>query len=312
MFLLFEIISSASIGLGLFLLGLKIFTEGLNLFVSKKFKHVLVNLKNHPLLGVLAGCIITGILQSSSATTVILVGFVQTGLLTLHQATPIIMGVNIGTTVTSQLIAFNIGKYNFILFLTSVLTSLVSKNKRNRYIGEILMGFSLIFIGIELLTKGLSPLKNILMFQQILEQFGKTPLLGILMGFSAISILQSSSTGIAILQTLAGTGSISIYSAVSIMLGMNVGTCVTAVISSLPFGKSAKQTAFIHLFFNIAGLILVFPFTNLLCKISINLSPYNLSRQIANAHTIFNILSTLIFLPFTKVFVNMAQLIIKK
>lgn len=312
MFLLLKIISPTSIGLGLFLLGLKSFAEGLNHLVSKKFKHMLVNLKTHPLLGVLAGCIVTGILQSSSATTVILIGLVQANLLTLYQATPIIMGINIGTTITSQLIAFDIVKYSFILFLTSVLISLTSKNKKNRYIGEVLMGFSLIFIGIELLTKGLSPLKNISRFQQILEQFGKTPLLGVLMGFSAISILQSSSTGIAILQTLASTGAISIRSAISMMLGMNVGTCVTAIISSLPFGKSAKQTALIHLFFNIAGLILIFPFIDLLCKISINLSPFNLSRQIANAHTIFNVFSTIVFLPFKTVFVDIAQLIIKK
>ena len=309
---MFEIISSSSVGLGLFLLGLKFFTEGLDRFISKKFKHILVNLKTHPLLGVLAGCILTGILQSSSATTVILVGLVQADLLTLHQATPIIMGINIGTTVTSQLIAFNIGKYSFILFLVSVLIGLTSKNKKKRCIGEVLMGFSLVFIGIELLTKGLAPLKDMLALQQVLKQFGNTPLFGILMGFSAISILQSSSTGIAILQTLANAGSISVYSAVSIMLGMNVGTCVTAIISSLPFGKSARQTAFTHLFFNIAGLILVFPFITLLCRISICLSPLNLSRQIANAHTIFNVFSTLVLLPFAKVFVNMTQLIIRK
>lgn len=311
MFLLLEIFSSTSIGLGLFLLGLKFFTEGLNHFVSTKFKHILVNLKFHPLLGVLTGCIITGVLQSSSASTVILIGFVQANLLTLYQATPIIMGINIGTTVTSQLIAFNIGKYSFIPFLLSLLIILISKNKKKQYIGEVLMGFSLVFIGIELLTKGLSPLKDLLALQQVLEQFGKTPLLGVLMGFSSISILQSSSTGIAILQTLANAGTISIYSAISIMLGMNLGTCVTAIISSLPFSKPARQTAFLHLFFNIAGLILIFPFIDLLYKISLNLSPFNLSRQIANAHTIFNIVSTLILLPFSKVFVNIVELIIK-
>ena len=309
---MFEIISSTFIGLGLFLLGLKFFTEGLNRFVSVKFKHILVNLKTHPLLGVFKGCIITGILQSSSAATVTLIGFVQANMLTLYQAVPIIMGINIGTTITSQLIAFDIGKYSFIPFLIGISINLTSKNKKNRNIGEILMGFSLIFISIELLTAGLSPLKNILRFQQILEQFGKTPFLGILIGFLAISILQSSSAGIAILQTLAGTGSISVYSAIAIMLGMNIGTCVTGIISSLPFGKSAKQTALIHLFFNIAGTILIFPFIDMLCRISVSLSPFNLSRQIANAHTIFNIFSTMIFLPFTEVFVYAVQLIIKK
>lgn len=306
-----EIISPASIGLGLFLLGLRSFAGGLNHLVSKKFRHVLVNLKTRPLLGVFAGCIATGILQSSSATTVILIGLVQADLLTLYQAAPIIMGINIGTTITSQLIAFDIVKYSFILFLASVLISMTSKNKKNRYIGEVLMGFSLIFIGIELLTNGLSPLKNISKIHQILGQFGETPLFGVLMGFSTISILQSSSTGVAILQTLADTGIISVQSAVPMMLGMNVGTCVTAIISSLPFGKAAKQAALIHLFFNIAGLILTFPLINPLCRISVLLSPLNISRQVANAHTIFNVFSTIIFLPFTAVFVDMARLTIK-
>ncbi len=307
-----EIISSASIGLGLFLLGINFFTEGLDRSASKKFKYILANLGERPLLGVLTGCIITGVLQSSSATTVILIGLVQANLLTLYQATPIIMGINIGTTITSQLIAFNFGKYSFILFLIGVLISLISKNKKTLYIGKVLLGFSLIFIGIEFLTEGLSPLKNLLKFQQILGQFGKTPLLGVLMGFSSISILQSSSTGVAILQTLADTGVLSIRSAVSIMLGMNIGTCVTAIISSLPLGRPAKQTALIHLLFNMTGLILVFPFINLLCKIAINLSPFNLSRQVANAHTAFNVFSTIILLPFATVFVNIAKSIIRE
>lgn len=312
MFLLFEIISVTSIGLGLFLLGMRFLTEGLNRFTSSRFRYMLINLKIHPLFGVLIGCIITGILQSSSGTTVILVSLVQSNLLTLYQATPIIMGANIGTTVTSQLIAFNIGKYSFIPFIFGILINVTSKNKKIRYLGEVLIGFSLIFIGIDLLTQGLLPLKDILTFQKILEEFGKTPILGALMGFSTISILQSSSTGVAILQTLASNGSISIYSAVSIMLGMNIGTCITAIISSLSLGKAAKQTAFVHLFFNIIGVALIFPFINLLCAISVSLSPLNPSRQIANAHTIFNVFSTLILLPFTGIFVSTVQWIIKK
>lgn len=309
---MFEIISTTSIGLGLFLLGMKFLTEGLNRFASSRFRYMFINLKIHPLLGVLIGTIVTGILQSSSGTTVILVGLVDANLLTLYQATPIIMGANIGTTVTSQLIAFDVAKYAFIPFVLGMLINLIFKNKKIRYIGEILIGFSLIFIGIDLLTKGLSPLKDILAFQMILNEFGKIPILGVLVGFSTISILQSGSTGVAILQTLASNEAISIYSAVAIMLGMNIGTCITAIISSLSLSKAAKQTAFVHLLFNIVGVILIFPFINLLCRVSISLSPLNASRQIANAHTIFNIFSTLIFIPFIGVFVNIARNIIKE
>jgi len=311
-FLLFEIFSASFIGLGLFLLGMKFLTEGLNRFASSRFRYMLVNFKIHPLLGVLIGAVITGILQSSSGTTVILVGLVNANLLTLYQATPIIMGANIGTTVTSQLIAFNLEKYAFIPFILGILINLISKNKKVCYIGEVLIGFSLIFIGIDLLTNGLSPLKDLLGFQRILNEFGKTPILGILTGFSTISVLQSGSTGVAILQTLSINGAISIYSAVSIMLGMNIGTCVTTTISSLSLNRAAKQTAFVHFLFNIIGVALIFPFINLLCTISISLSPLNPSRQIANAHTIFNVFSTLILLPFTNVLVNTARFFIKK
>lgn len=309
---MFEIISAAFIGLGLFLLGMKYLTEGLNRFASSRFKYLIVNMKINPVLGVLIGAIITAILQSSSGTTVMVVGLVQANLLTLYQATPIIMGANIGTTMTSQLIAFNIQKYAFIPFLIGILANLAFKNKKLRYIGEVLIGFSLIFIGIDILASGLSPLKDIMGFQKILEEFGRNPILGILLGFSTISILQSSGTGIAILQTLSINGAVSIYSAVSIMLGMNVGTCVTTIISSLSLSRVAKQAAFVHFLFNIIGVLLVFPFINLLCSISVSLSPFNPARQIANANTIFNVFITLIILPFTNVLVNTAQLIIKK
>ncbi len=221
------------------------------------------------------------------------------------------MGANIGTTITSQLIAFNVGKYAFIPFIIGILLNLIFTNKKIRFIGEGLIGFSLIFIGIVVLTEGLAPLKDILKFQKILGEFGRTPLLGILTGFSTISILQSSSTGVAILQTLATNEAISIYSAVSIMLGMNIGTCVTAILSSLSLNKAAKQTAFFHLLFNIAGVILIFPFINLFCKLCIYLSPFNPSRQIANANTIFNVFSTLILLPFSNFLVNIVKGVIK-
>lgn len=306
-----EVISGTSIGLGLFLLGMKFLSDGLNQIAYGKLKYLLINLNIHPLVGVFIGIVITGILQSSSSVTVILISLVHANLLTLYQATPIIMGSNIGSSITAQLIAFNLGKYAFIPFILGVILNFMFKNKKKRYLGETLIGFSLIFIGINILSSGLLPLKESLYFQNILQEFGNNPILGIISGFSAISILQSSSTGIAILQTLANNNLITIYSAVSIMLGMNIGTCVTAIIASLYLNKIAKQAAFIHMLFNITGVILIIPFINLLCTLSINSAPLNPSRQIANAYTFFNVFSSLILLPFSNNFVNVVKRIIK-
>ncbi|WP_408626268.1 Na/Pi cotransporter family protein [Alkaliphilus oremlandii] len=311
MFSLIELISTSSIGLGLFLLGMNFLTEGFNNFISHRLKNIILNLKVYPIVGVLIGAIATAILQSSSGITVILVGLVHANVLTLHQATPILMGANIGTTMTSQLLAFNVDQYAFIPFILGMLIILTTKNKKLKYFGNICLGLSLIFIGINLLTNGLSPLKDLLAFQKLLGEFGKNPLLGILLGFSTISILQSSSTGVVILQTLGSSGSISIDSAVAIILGMNVGTCVTAIISSLSLNKAAKQTALIHFLFNVLGVLLIFPFIGLLCRFCIQLSPLNVSRQIANAHTIFNIFNTLVLLPFIGPLVTLSQKIIR-
>lgn len=302
-------LSGTLTGLGLFLLGMKFLTEGLDKVISGPFKNIIRNVRIHPIVGMIIGLVVTGLLQSSSTTTVIIVSLVETNIINLYQATAMIMGANIGTTMTAQLLAFEPNKYIFIPFFISIIFSFCKKNKKLGFLGETLLGFSLIFIGIDVLGKGIVPLQNYIRFQEILWEFGKTPIIGILIGFCITAIIQSSSTGVAILQSLASSGLISLPAAVAILLGQNIGTCITPLISSIHLSVMGKRAAFIHLFFNIMGVLLIFPFIKILIDISCFLSPINPARQIANAHTLFNIFSTIAFLPFIPVLVKMSNLI---
>ncbi len=269
------------------------------------------NIQLSPVLGVCIGAIITSLLQSSSSVTLIIVSLVEARLLTLYQATAMIMGANIGTTITAQIIAFQPDKYIFIPFFVGIMFSFFKKRRKLRFLGEVLLGFSLIFIGMDILSKGLSPLQDLIRFQKILMEFGKTPILGIIMGFCSTAIIQSSSTGVAILQSLAMEGLIDPLSAISIIFGQNIGTCSTALLSSIPLSSAGKRAALIHLNFNLLGVIFLFPFIKIICQISIFLSPYNPARQIANAHSLFNIISTIIFIPFINIFVRVSEYLIR-
>lgn len=305
------VLSGTFTGLGLFLLGMKFLTEGLDEITSGPFKTIIRNIRFHPTIGIIIGIVATGLLQSSSTTTIIIVSLVEANLITLYQATPMIMGANIGTTMTAQLLAFQPNKYIFIPFFIGVIFSFYKRNKKILFLGEILLGFSLIFIGIDLLGKGVIPLQNFIRFQEILWEFGKTPILGILMGFCITAIIQSSSTGVAILQSLASKGLISLPSAVAILLGENIGTCVTPLISSIHLSVMGKRAAFLHFFFNVIGVLLILPFINTLIHISYTLAPLNPARQIANAHTLFNVFSTIVFIPFIPLFVKLSNFIIR-
>lgn len=305
------VLSGVFTGLGLFLLGMRFLTEGLHQITSSRLKNVMKNIHLHPLIGILIGIITTGLLQSSSGTTIIVVGLVEANLLNLYQATSIIMGANIGTTITAQLIAFQPNKYIFMPFLIGLILSFNKKNRKLRFLGESLLGFSLIFIGIDLLSKGVSSLQNLIRFQEVLAEFGKTPILGVVMGFCTTAIIQSSSTGVAILQSLASNRLITLPAAIAILLGQNVGTCVTTLLSSIHLTAIGKRAAFIHLLFNLFGVIIIFPFINILASISSSLSPYNAARQIAHAHSLFNVIAAIIFIPFISFFVKASEFIIR-
>ncbi|AOY76226.1 Na/Pi cotransporter family protein [Clostridium formicaceticum] len=309
---MFTVLSGVSTGFGLFLLGMRFLTKGLRQITSSRLKNTIKNLGFHPILGVLVGIIATALLQSSSGTTIIVVGLVEAQLLTLHQAASIIMGANIGTTVTAQLIAFHPNKYIFLPLLIGLILSFHKTNKNLLFWGETLLGFSLIFIGMDLLSKAISPLQHLIRFQEILLEFGKRPTLGVVIGFCTTAILQSSSTGVAILQSLASNKLLPLSAAVAILLGQNIGTCVTTLLSSIHLSAVGKRAAFIHLLFNVLGVLMVFPFMEILCAISQIMAPANAARQIAHAHSLFNIFSTIIFIPFISIFVKLSNKIIKE
>jgi len=298
-------------GLGLFMSGMRFLTTGLQSTASLSLKNKIQGSKIHPVIGMLLGVAVTMVIQSSSAATVILVGMAEAGLLSLLQITPMIMGANIGTTATAQLVAFDMAKVApFIFILGLLLRSL--KGRSIAKLGKPCMGFAMIFLGIELLSWGMLPLQNLFRFQEILEAMGEQPILGILMGFFTTAIIQSSSTGVAILQSLGAGGSITVFAAVPIMLGQNIGTCVTAMMAGVGLSLTGKRAAAIHLIFNVVGVMVVIPFIRQLCLFSIALAPDNVVRQIAHSHTFFNLFTTILFLPFSRWFVKAASWLIRE
>lgn len=305
-------ITTGITGFGLFLLGMKLLTNSLNKATSSRFKHQLQKMKIHPLMGILIGVISTMLVQSSSGITVIIVGLVEANLLSLYQATPIIMGANIGSTITAQLIAFKVGRLAPFVLILGLILSFMKKRNKISLLGDLMVGFSLIFIGMDLLSQGVTPLQDIRRFQEILGVLGDRPFLGILMGFSTTAIIQSSSTGIAILQSLARVNVIGLTSALPILLGQNIGTCVTTLLASLNLSSIGKRAAFIHLLFNSIGVLVFFPFISLLAMAATALAPLSPARQIAHAHSLFNIISTILFIPFIGFFVKAAEHCIKK
>ncbi len=286
-------------GLSLFLYGMKMMSEGLEATSGNKLKKLLEKLTTNPLLGVLVGAGITAIIQSSSATTVMVVGFVSSGIMKLSQAVWVIMGANIGTTITGQLIALDIGVIAPLFALIGVVLCVFVKSKKLNRIGEIIAGLGVLFIGMGMMGDAMHPLRSYPPFVSLMTHFSN-PLFGILAGMLFTAVIQSSSASIGILQTLANAGLIPLSSSVFVLFGQNIGTCITAVLASIGANRNAKRATIVHLLFNVIGTVifvgitLVTPFTDLVA----NLTPGNPSAQIANVHTIFNIATTLLLLPF--------------
>lgn len=296
-------------GLGMFIYGMKIMGEGLEKSAGNRLRQLLELLTKNRFIGVLVGALVTAIIQSSSATTVLVIGLVNAGLMDLSQAIGVIMGANIGTTVTAQLIAFKLT--NFALPAIGIGTAIVffGRHKTHRFIGQIILGFGFLFYGMQTMELGIRPLAEMPQFVSFIARFGKTPLLGVLVGFLTTGIVQSSSATIGILQALASEGILSISSALPILFGDNIGTCVTALISSIGTNITARRAALLHLIFNIIGtiiFILILP----LFQILVTMTSSNPVRQIANAHTFFNITNTIIQLPFAFLLVKLVTFII--
>ena len=286
-------------GLALFLYGMQMMGNGLETAAGNKMKSILEKLTSNRIKGVVVGAAITAVIQSSSATTVMVVGFVNSGLMTLNQAVWVIMGANIGTTITGQLIAIDIDVIAPLFAFAGVAVIMFTKNERVKHISEIFAGLGVLFIGMGMMGDAMAPLQQSETFIGFMSNFNN-PLVGILIGAVFTAIIQSSSASVGILQALASTGAVPLSSAVFILFGQNIGTCITAVLASIGTKVNAKRTTVIHLMFNIIGTVLfsviclVTPFTEWIAA----LTPDNPVAQIANVHTAFNIVTTLILLPF--------------
>ena len=286
-------------GLALFLYGMQMMSNGLEAAAGNKMKSILEKLTSNRIKGVLVGAAITAVIQSSSATTVMVVGFVNSGLMTLKQAVWIIMGANIGTTITGQLIALDIGAIAPLFAIIGVAVMMFVKNEKVHHISSIFAGLGILFMGMDMMGAAMEPLQESEAFINLMTKFSN-PLVGILVGAVFTAIIQSSSASVGILQALAATGMVPLSSAVYVLFGQNIGTCITAVLASIGMKVNAKRTTIIHLMFNIIGTVLftiicmVTPYVHLIESIT----PGDPVAQIANAHTIFNIVTTLILLPF--------------
>ncbi len=285
-------------GLALFLYGMQMMSNGLEDAAGNRMKKILEKLTSNRLLGVAVGAGITAVIQSSSATTVMAVGFVNSGMMTLQQAVWIIMGANIGTTITGQLIALDVGMLAPLFAFIGVAMVVFLKAPKSHHIGKILAGLGVLFIGMEMMGDAMHPLRESEAFVSLMTKFSN-PLLGILAGAAFTAIIQSSSASIGILQALATAGVIGLPSAVYVLFGQNIGTCITAVLASVGANRAAKRTTLIHLMFNVIGTTVFvlgsqfLPVTEWVAAIT----PESVTAQIANMHTIFNITTTLLLLP---------------
>lgn len=286
-------------GLALFLYGMQMMSSGLEAAAGAKMKTILEKLTSNRIKGVLAGAGITAVIQSSSATTVMVVGFVSAGLMTLNQAVWVIMGANIGTTITGQMIALDVSEIAPLITFIGVVMIVFFKGEEKHHIGNIVAGLGVLFIGMKMMSTAMEPLQNSELFTSIVTKFDN-PLVGILAGAVFTAIIQSSSASVGILQALAASGIIGLPQAVYVLFGQNIGTCITAVLASIGTKINAKRTTIIHLMFNIIGTImftLICMWTPLVSFIE-SLTPGNPLSQIANMHTLFNITTTLVLLPF--------------
>ena len=321
---IFSLISLCG-GVAIFLFGMKIMGEGLEKFAGDKMQSIIESLTNNTFKAVLVGTAVTAIIQSSSATTVMVVGFVNAGIMTLGQSVGVIMGANIGTTVTAQILRFagmdsDIWYIKMLtpktlapmLLIIGIVLLMGCKGKKKAIVGEILMGIGILFEGMFLMEGAVGTLKDSAFFQQLFTAC-ENPFIGILAGTVVTAIIQSSSASVGILQTVARTGALSYGAAIPIIMGQNIGTCITAILSSIGANKNAKRAAFIHLYFNLIGsllfLLLFLVFTFVDGQIS-NFDVGNIlitEGGIANVHTIFNIANTLILLPFSGFLVKLAN-----
>ena len=298
-------------GLGLFLYGMKIMGEGLENSAGDKLKGILEKVTKNRFIGVIVGAVVTAIVQSSSATTVMVVGFVNAGLMNLIQAAGVIMGANIGTTITAQLVAFKLTDYAPLFVAIGAIVVIAAKAKKRKEIGNIILGFGLLFMGMSAMSAAMKPLANSPVFEQMVMAIGDNTIIGIIVGLAMTAVLQSSSATTGILISLATAGAINIEAALPILFGCNIGTCVTALLACIGTTINARKAAILHLLFNVVGTLIFLPFISILGKVVQQMSPDMVARQVANAHTIFNIGATIIIFPFMGLLIKLVNKLIK-
>ena len=310
-------------GLALFLYGMNSMSDALQKTAGERMKKILSFLTKNPIMGALAGALVTAVLQSSSATTVMAIGFVSAGLMSLPQAISVIFGANIGTTMTAQLLAFKLSDYIYPIIFIGFMLNFVGKSEKLKNIGMVIFSFGLLFEGIEIMGHVMKPLAGSSFFVDLMAQVSSTPILGVLLGAGMTLVVQSSSATIAVLQNFAtqagpdGASSvIGLTGAIPILLGDNIGTTITAILASIGQTKNAQRTAIAHSIFNISGSVVCLCIIPWFAQFVQYISPTGreidiISRQIANAHTTFNIVCTLVWLPFISVMVKIVTAIIR-
>ena len=303
-------------GLALFIYGMQIMAQGLQNAAGNKMKQLLKALTQNKIMGVLLGAIVTAIIQSSSATTIMVVGFVNAGLMDLTQSMSVIMGANIGTTVTGWLVS-SVEWAKFlspaviapVVVMIGVILMITAKNISHKEISSIVIGFGILFIGIEMMSDAVYPLRESEIFKTLFMTLGENPILGILTGAAVTAIIQSSSASVGILQTLAASGLVPFHAAVYIIMGQNIGTCITAMLSAIGASRNAKCASYMHLLFNIIGTVLFSIVSIAYFKIinpTMGFGPIT-QTEISVVHTVFNIATTILLFPFSNYIINIAK-----
>ncbi|MFQ6137002.1 MAG: Na/Pi cotransporter family protein [Candidatus Hydrothermarchaeales archaeon] len=296
-------------GLALFLYGLRTLSDGLKKMAGDRLKEMLEKLTNRPAKGVLVGTFTVGVIQSSSIMMVTLIGLLNAGLLTLEQAVGVMLGAEIGTTITAQIVAFKIETFYLPIIAVGFCLYYLAKTKKTRYVGQAMLGFGILFLGMSIMKDGVRPFRSDPFALDILANFGRIPILGIIAGAIFTGIIQSSTATTGLVIAMGMENVITLPSAIAIIFGANIGTCITGLLASIGSSLSAKRTSAAQFFVNILGVALFFPFISSYAGLVAITSP-NLPRQIANAHTIFNVTVTLIMLPLVGLIVAVVKKVV--
>jgi phosphate:Na+ symporter len=284
-------------GLAIFLHGITLTREGLQAVAGERLRTIIFALSKNRVIALFSGVVVTAILQSSTAATIMIVGFTSSSLMNLTQAMAILLGADIGTTITVQLISFHLSAYALTVVSAGFVVRSMSKRKRNQYLGQILMGFGLLFLGMKIAEDATLPLKTSELFRTALDYLSVRPLAGLFGATVATLLLQGSAPMIGFLIALAGAGSIDLYTAMPMILGANIGTTITPIFMTARASSEGRRVAVAHMLFKVAGALMLFPFLHHFDDFIMRLEPWP-TRGIANAHTIFNVMNAIIFLPF--------------